>query len=211
MAAMPVFATRPRFTRDTSRGRIADIPDPRLQRLARYWAERIDDSGCVPRASVDPLDIPALLPHILMLDRIGQPPDERYRYRLVGTDVVQHVGRELTGLHLDEALPGSYHDYVRMMNRLALQERRPVYSSSLYHDEGNFVNGITYRLIMPLRAGSEATAGAGPDLIFACQFWLRRTDKGYWSGDWQSVTPEIMVIDDLTDRGRTDRARTDPG
>src|SRR5688572_26052826 len=145
---MQSFVTPPQVTFDIADGRIADMPDSRLQQMAQYWFARRNPDGLVARAAIDPLDFPALLPNIMLLDRIGQPPEERYRFRLAGTEVVSFAGRELTGRHIDELLPSSYHDYVRLMNRLALQRRLPVYSSGLYHDQGNFVNGLTYRLIM---------------------------------------------------------------
>jgi hypothetical protein len=142
------------------------------------------------RADIDPLDFKPLLPNVMLLDRVLQGERERFRFRLVGTTVVGIAGRELTGAFIDESLPASYGDYVATLNRLALRRRRPVYSSSLYHDEGNFVNGLTYRLILPLRSGDADE----PDLIFACQFWQRRQEQGHWSGDWRSVEPEIAVI-----------------
>lgn len=189
---METFAALPRVTLEIDHSRISDIPDDRLQRLARYWFSKTT-SGEVPlRADIDPLDFPALLPNIMLLDRIPgrNADDDRYRFRLAGTHVALYTGRELTGCYLDEVLPASYLDYVRLLNRTVLAERLPVYTSSLYHDEGNFVNGITYRLVMPLRNASDAT----PDIIFVCQFWQRREDQGSWGGDWLDVKPEIRVI-----------------
>lgn len=190
---MQTFATAPHVSYDIRRGRIGSIPDPRLQTLAQYWFDRADlmaagASALPSRASIDPLDLRALLPNLMLLERSGEPPQERYQFRLVGTDIRQFTGRELTGQYLDAVLPESYHDYVRMLNRLAHDAARPVYSSSLYHDEGDFVNGITYRLVMPLRGM------LGP-ILFVCQYWQRRQDRGYWTGDWRSATPEISVIE----------------
>ncbi|MFN4277381.1 MAG: PAS domain-containing protein [Ferrovibrio sp.] len=189
---MDTFATLPRVSLEIGHGRIADIPDDRLQMLARYWFSRAR-SGEVPlRADIDPLDFPALLPNVMLLDRVTgrNTDDDRYRFRLAGTHVALYTGRELTGCYLDEVLPAGYLDYVRLLNRTVLAECLPVYTSSLYHDEGNFVNGITYRLVMPLRYADSAT----PDIIFFCQFWQRRKDQGCWSGDWLDAKPEVRVI-----------------
>ena len=176
-------------TDDVTARRLDELPDARLRDLGRYWFARCTD-GVVPRRSdIDPLDFKPLLPNVMLLDRIIEDGRERFRFRLVGTTAVEVAGRELTGRFLDESLPASYRDYVRTLNQLALRHRRPVYSSSLYHDQGNFVNGLTYRLILPLRTGAEE-----PDMIFACQFWQRREDRGHWSGDWRSVAPEIALV-----------------
>jgi len=187
---MKRFASAPRISLDIGRDGVASIPDARLRTLAEYWFARRRVYGIPPRSAIDPLDFPALLPNILLIERIGTLPDERYRFRLVGTGVVAHAGRELTGRHVDEALPATYYDYVRLLNRTTLEHGLPVYSASLYHDEGNFVNGLTYRLLMPLLGGPEGRTA----MLFVCQFWQRREDIGAWTGDWQSVAPEIRVI-----------------
>jgi hypothetical protein len=152
------------------------------------------DDRVPPRSAIDPLEFPALLPNIILLDRVPAPTGDRFRFRLVGTQVVDIAGQELTGRFLDEALPTSYAEFVALTHRLAIQHQRPVYAASLYHDKGNFVNGLTYRLVMPLRRDGDS-----PDTIFVGQFWQRRSDNGYWTGDWRSVKPEIVVITNLQD------------
>jgi hypothetical protein len=189
---MNTFSTTPWVSLEVGRGDIASIPDQRLRSLAEYWFERRKSGGIPSRSAIDPLDFPALLPNIILVERIGQQPGERYRFRLVGTDVVAHAGRELTGSYVDEVLPSPYYDYVRLLNRTTLEQALPVYSSSLYHDEGNFVNGITYRLLMPLAGGQDGATA----MLLICQFWQRRVDAGAWNGDWRNVAPEIRVIAD---------------
>jgi hypothetical protein len=186
---MQTFARLPRNTLEVADGPIAAVPDDRLRGLAHYWAARCINGRVPLRTSIDPLDLPALLPNIMLLERVEEAETDRYRFRLAGTDIARYTGRELTGQFIDQVLPDSYHDYVRLLNRVALARQRPVYSSSLYHDEGNFVNGITYRLVLPLRSGDTP-----PDMILACQYWQRRADDGAWIGDWRRVKPEIRVL-----------------
>lgn len=187
---MNTFSTPPCVSLEVDRGDVTSLPDTRLKSLAEYWFAR-QEAGSIPaRSAIDPLHFPGLLPNVILLDRLGVPPKERYRFRLVGTDIVAHTGRELTGSHIDQVLPAAYYHFVRLLNRTALDSGLPVYSASLYHDQGNFVNGITYRLVMPLTGGSEP----GGAMLFVCQFWQRREDTGFWSGDWLSVRPEIRVI-----------------
>jgi hypothetical protein len=47
------------------------------------------------RADIDPLDIPALLPQVILLDVRRDPWD--FRFRLIGTNVVHHLAADLTG------------------------------------------------------------------------------------------------------------------
>jgi len=189
---MQIFAQLPHGTLVVTAGTVADLPDERLRRLADYWFARCKNGAVPARASIDPLDFPALLSNIMLIERVMEAGEDRYRFRLAGTDIARFTGRELTGRFLDEVVPADYHEYVRQMNRVALTRRRPVYSSSLYHDKGDFVNAITYRLIMPLTSSAESR---DPDLLFVCQFWQRRAEPGPWNGDWRSVTPEIRVIE----------------
>lgn len=191
---MQSFAT-PQITFTVTDGRSADMPDQRLRQMAAYWFARCGADGAiggiVPRSAIDPLDFPALLPNIMLIERVGLPPQDRYRFRLAGTEVVSMAGRELTGRYIDEFLPGPYHDFILLVNRTALEKRQPVYTCSLYHDQGNFVNGVTYRLVMPIASQPETP----PDMLFVAQFWQRRDDSyGKWAGDWSTAKPQIKLI-----------------
>lgn len=142
---MTVFDTsRTETTYSLGRVVLADIPDKRLRKLAGYWYSQRAERILPSRDDVDPLDLPSgVLPNIILLDIVGSARYRRFRFRLVGTAIYTHVGRELTGLHIDEALPEPYLSYVSFTHTTAADQRWPVYSETLYHDQGNFVNGIT--------------------------------------------------------------------
>jgi hypothetical protein len=71
-----------------------------LKKLLAYWLEKKGDRRAPSRADIDPLDIVPLLPHVVMIDVERDP--QRFRYRLVGTEIVRQLGRDLTGRYLDE-------------------------------------------------------------------------------------------------------------
>jgi len=78
---------------------------PPVRRLYDYWLS-IAPPGRLPgRQHISPEDIAALLPRLWMCDVFRDPL--RFRYRLVGTEIVRSVQRELTGQWLDEAQPQS--------------------------------------------------------------------------------------------------------
>jgi len=80
---------------------IADIRSPRIRRLSDYWEEQRSARGTLPRRSdVTPDRLRDLLPHIIIVD-VEQDP-QRFRYRLVGTRVVEYNGFEFTGRYLGE-------------------------------------------------------------------------------------------------------------
>ena len=66
------------------------IQDDRLRDLYRYWAEKKHNRPLPARVDLDPMEIPQLLQNIVLVDVVGEPP--RFRYRLVGTAVIQALG-----------------------------------------------------------------------------------------------------------------------
>jgi hypothetical protein len=75
---------------------------PKVRALFEYWRSIAPGPGQLPgRAALDPLAIAPLLPNVMLIDVVGQPP--RFRYRLIGTRMVDALGRDLTGQWLDEA------------------------------------------------------------------------------------------------------------
>lgn len=190
---MTVFDTsRTEITYSLGHVALTDIPDERLRKLADYWYSRRAGRALPSRDDVDPLDLPSgVLPNMILLDIVGSERYRRFRFRLVGTAIYTHVGRELTGLHIDEALPEPYLSYVTFTHTTAADQRLPVYSETLYHDQGNFVNGITYRLVLPLASDGETA-----DMIMTCQFWVRRGDISRWEGNWRTVQPLTQIVEE---------------
>ncbi|SMF33101.1 PAS domain-containing protein [Tistlia consotensis] len=72
----------------------------RVGELHAYWRSLCRDGLLPARRDVEPTDIKALLPNILLMD-IEQDP-LRVRYRLVGTAIAELSRRDITGLYLDE-------------------------------------------------------------------------------------------------------------
>lgn len=68
---------------------------PVVKAVARYWHEKRGMRAMPARADLDPCDIPALLPHLLLLDVAQDPLD--FRYRLIGTVVDYHLREPRTG------------------------------------------------------------------------------------------------------------------
>lgn len=65
-----------------------------------YWISKSQNDRLPGRADVDPLDIPALLPQVILLDVKRDPWN--FRFRLIGTNVVHHLANDLTGAWMSE-------------------------------------------------------------------------------------------------------------
>lgn len=74
----------------------------RLRDFHDYWAARCAEGVIPGRQHITPDEIPALLPHVVILDYANG----QYRCRLAGTGVVEVLDQELTGRAIDTDLMG---------------------------------------------------------------------------------------------------------
>jgi hypothetical protein len=80
------------------------LEDPRLRRFYEYWLSKCRPGRLAGRTDIDPVEIPDLLPWIMLVDPVATPSGCRYRLRLVGTGIVARTGRDSTGKWYDEVL-----------------------------------------------------------------------------------------------------------
>jgi hypothetical protein len=96
MAAMkPSPAARPSL--------VPPEPNDKLAALERHWRAMHPPAGLPGRQHFDPIDVPSLLPWILLVDVAREPL--RFRYRVIGTAHVDTLGYNPTGRWFDEAHP----------------------------------------------------------------------------------------------------------
>jgi len=77
-----------------------DIESDRLRRLFDYWEGKRGGRPLPARAALDPLDFPYALPNVALVDVLRDPL--RFRFRLVGTEIVLRDGTDLTGKYTDD-------------------------------------------------------------------------------------------------------------
>jgi len=78
---------------------------PRFQELATYLAAKAPNGKLPGRQHVDPVEIPKLLPYLSLVDVVREAGRLRYRFRLVGTDVVAKTATDMTGKWVEDAFP----------------------------------------------------------------------------------------------------------
>lgn len=77
---------------------------PKVAALHAYWRSLCSPERRLPgRRDFNPLSVSALLPNIWLIDVAREPL--RFRYRLIGTRIVDTLGGERTGQWLHEAHP----------------------------------------------------------------------------------------------------------
>ena len=87
------------------------ISHPAILRFLDYWNAKRGDRRAPSRRDIDPIEMRAFLPYILMLDVVG--PEPRYRIRLMGTEYVRAVGADRTGCFAEEGLPPDHYERLR--------------------------------------------------------------------------------------------------
>jgi hypothetical protein len=125
----------------------SSIAHPKLVDLYDYW-NRIRGLRDVPaRADFDPIDIPKLLPY-LILNEVERNPI-RFRIRLEGTAVAAVRRRPGTGRYLDEPGIVVLHNGVIEAFTRMIADRQPWYSEGSFRLEDGR-SGHLHRLALPL-------------------------------------------------------------
>lgn len=130
-----------------------------LRAFLAYWQSKQVDGGIPKRCDIDPVDIPHLLPNVLMIDVLGQPPYD-FHYRLLGTTIVAMDGVDYTGSLLSDMVP-STDDFRHIWNhhldaaagRIALRHDTLRWSRDGSRDHVDYVI-----LLLPLRRHGDAIA-----------------------------------------------------
>lgn len=124
-----------------------------LRALYAYWDDRRGGRIMPARSDLDPVDIPDLLRHLILLDVTHDPL--RFRVRLYGTEVAELRGRDLTGRYLYEGEPTAIGDQTRPWNVETVETRSPHYVTGPFTDISDGRTGTFYRLGLPLSEEGE--------------------------------------------------------
>ena len=122
--------------------------DPILGPALAYW-QRIRAGRTMPlKRDLDPVDIPArLLPHLQIIDVVDG--GRRFRYRLIGTSLVESYGKDYTGTHADELVSGERRRFIHSVYQTVCTIKAPVFSHNCYHTVRH-TDLFANRIYMPL-------------------------------------------------------------
>lgn len=150
------------------------VRDPRVRLFFDYWKSKCAPGRLPGRGDIEPLEMVAFLPYVILLDVERRAGDWRFRYRLVGTEVVNLFGHDPTGRYLDEAaLPQRY---PQVHGRLAsvVESKRPYYAilpvplpnrDSVYAEILTVPmasDGVTVDLLLGIRCGLTRSQAPAP-------------------------------------------------
>lgn len=121
-----------------------------------YWRSKIRSNRLPTRRDIDPVEIPKLLPHVLLTEIRSEP--FQARYRLAGTALADIYGFDYTGSVLSAEREGEegYAYYVEIYRRLC-REKQPLFGRDNAHVNNR--NHIVYEWVeLPLIDGQGAVA-----------------------------------------------------
>jgi hypothetical protein len=134
---------------------------PFVRRFYEYWLAVAPPGRLPGREHIKPEELVPLLPRIWMLDVFRDPL--RFRYRLVGTEIVRSVHRELTGMWLDEAQPESVRNPILSDRyRFIAETGRPTWRRGPTHWHRDPMHRVIENCLLPL-----ANDGVTVDKIIA--------------------------------------------
>lgn len=143
---------------------------PKLLEGYAYWRARHGPDGRLPgRQAIDPIDLKAILPAICLYEvhRDKHGGSMRFRYRVIGTQIVARMERDFTGSWLDEAHPkfvdsSAYQEFVSVAaGHLPFAYYRGV---PLFHTDKDYAS--IERLLLPL-----ARDGVTVDMMLTILFF----------------------------------------
>jgi hypothetical protein len=105
-------------------------PVSRHIELYRYWDRKRGARAMPTRRDIDPVEIPQLLAHLAIIDC----HHEGYRWRLMGSAIVEDFGRDLTGKNFGEYFaPSAFVDAMITTFDRVLLSARPVFAEGIYN------------------------------------------------------------------------------
>ncbi|MGH6882615.1 MAG: PAS domain-containing protein [Hypericibacter sp.] len=97
--------------------------DDRLDDLFAYWNAKRGNRPAPSRRDLDPREITRLLPFLHLID--VEPEPMRFRHRLVGSELVDTLGRNVSGKYVDDVFYGRATAEILETMRALATEIRP--------------------------------------------------------------------------------------
>jgi hypothetical protein len=156
-----------------------------------YWRAK-RGNRCMPsRRDIDPVEVPALLPNLQLIELVDRG---RWRYRLIGTALVEAFGRDYTGRCPDELFDARRTASIIETHNAVRQARQPMFLRSSYITTKN-VDLVANRLYLPLSNDDRDVNMILGALTF--DFGTITLARGEWgeSARFASAASEMEMVD----------------
>lgn len=155
---------------------------PSYDKLLGLWREKSEGRPMPRRSQFTPRDLKDLLRNILIFERIERNPS-RFRWRLVGTNITEITGYNMTGKTIEESVPAEHLPRWIECGDLILDGGQPLRFLGRVH-----ISGREYldaeNLFVPLANDNDE-----PTFIMGlCNYTPRRSDA---EDTWESQIASI--------------------
>ncbi len=124
----------------------------RVRRIYDYWRSKAPAGRIPRRAAIDPTELIDVLSCLLIVEIVG----DRFRYRLVGTEVAANAGGDFTGAFLD-AQKFANRDFYIACYRDVQARAEPIFGLDHWaYSDGR--SGVAEFGMLPLALEGEAVA-----------------------------------------------------
>lgn len=169
--------------------------DPILGPALSYWMSKRGERSMPRKRDIDPIEIPPkILPNLQIIEVING--GARFRYRLIGTALVDAYGKDFSGRIVDELFPDDRLDFVQGLYRSVCTSKAPIFSRNKYHTPRD-VDLFSMRIYMPLSEDDLAVQNILGVMHFE---YGAASDEGLWEmqavPEWHHT--EAIDVDGLT-------------
>jgi hypothetical protein len=127
---------------------------PALNALLAFWRRKCTELERLPRrADLAPEQMLGFLPFVTLIEVLEEP--RRFKFRLVGTGVVGHTGREVTARYADSELFADRAGAVATYFDLPVSHRCPAYAKGRYRTVPTDREVAFEALLTPLCNGAD--------------------------------------------------------
>lgn len=157
--------------------------------LYNYWSAKRGDQPFPLRAAIDPAEMRALLPHLVLVQAVGRG---QFRYRLTGTRVVSDFGREVTGTLVGSHL-STRAGSMRTLYAPVCEDHQPRFVVGNYRAVSGAVHAVS-RLLLPL-----GMTGDRADLVLISRVTRFPRNAGEpidWLGEAVGNTDQVTMVAD---------------
>ena len=142
------------------------LQDPIVVRFYRYWDQKRGGRSAPARADLDPVEFPYALADLALAEVLATVPP-RFKYRLVGENLVARDGYNMRGRFLDELPESEYRDRITQSWTAVVERRRPFHHIVSASFDGRV---RTYEsLVLPLMTTEDRV-----DMVIGIQRYLDR-------------------------------------
>lgn len=120
----------------------------------QFYGNRATSAGNLLSPTYDPLDIPHLLPWLMILDEKSCAESGEHHYRFVGTECVALLGVEMTGRNLGDEISDQAAQFRRNEFLEVKRTQKPSFSRAPIPIEGREFTEILCG-VFPLKVGVE--------------------------------------------------------